>query len=883
MESLTKDVPFSLEHLQNPLTWIDWQSFHKFMSNAGEIWDDDELVDMGRKFLESQFSEPSKTIARLFFTPKEFFQWIARQEVEGRNQNFTCIRGIIHDKGPRLIEFDLTMRHGYKHSREFLLISRGTFTYMSAALGLRPSKVDMAPIPDGFRYTIQLPPGGGLLARMRRIIAWPFNIRSAARELKEANEQLQLRYRELEEVIQERNRAELLQDALYRIAGIANSAASLNELYPAIHDVIRELMPADNFFIALYDKETDMIDLPYFVDEVDTTYTGPYGAANGLTERVIQSGRPLLIDNQEHQRLIDRGEVNLVGAPTAIWLGVPLKSPTRTFGAMVVQHYTNPSAYQEQEKQVLSFVSGQVATVIDRKRSEEALKVSERRFRQLAENIEEIFFLVSADFKTIYYINPAYETITGRSRDNLYADPYSWIDVLHPDDRQRILKKFGSLGPENVADEQDTELRIIHTDGSMKWLWFRSQPVYEDSEIVGRVGVAVDITERKVLREAQKQESLGVLAGGVAHDFNNLLVAMLGQTSLALAKMDPESPAFPHVQKAVKAAERAADLTRQMLAYSGQGHFEVEQLNLNTLIEDNLHLFEAGIPKNIRIETALTTPLPTIEADPGQMQQVIMNLILNGAEAIQENKAGLIEIITQIQVYHPENSLYWQYTGVPMEEGRYVRLDIRDNGIGMDEATLGKIFDPFFTTKFTGRGLGLAVVLGIIRGHRGGLRVTSVPGLGAQFTILFPISKDQSVESENIQTDETGNLKRAGLVLVIDDEEPVREAVCDILEIEDLEVMTAADGLEGIELFEQNHGEIDLVLLDLSMPGLGGVETFTRLRQIDATVPVLMSSGYNQKEVNSQFSGEQPAGFLQKPYSADILVDVVMRHLSSAR
>jgi len=879
LKALTKDVPYPLEHLQDPLAWIDWHSFHKFMSNAGGIWDDEELIEMGRKFMGSQFSEPTKTIARLFFTPKEFFQWIAGQEVEGRNQNFTCTRSSIHSDGSNLIEFDLTMRYGYKHSREFLLVTKGTFTYMSAALGLKPSKVEMTTIPDGVRYVIQLPSGGGLLAGLRRIITWPFNIRSAARELKEANEQLQLRYRELEELIRERDRAELLRDALYRIAGIANSAASLNELYPSIHDVIRELMPADNFFIALYDQESDMIDLPYFVDEVDTTYTGPYRAANGLTERVIHSSQPLLINRQEHQRLIDRGEVNLVGAPTAIWLGVPLKSTSRTFGAMVVQHYTNPAAYQEQEKQVLSFVSGQVATVIDRKRNEEALKVSERRFRQLAENIEEVFFLISADYNTLYYINPAYETITGLSCESLYANPRSWVEVLHPEDQQRIIEGLENTEPDVMYADRDVELRIMRPDGSMKWVWLRSQPVYEDSTVIGRVGVVVDITERKVLREAQKQESLGILAGGVAHDFNNLLVAMLGQNSLALSKLDPDSAAFSHVKKAVKAAERAADLTRQMLAYSGQGHFQIEELNLNTLIEDSLHLFEAGIPKNIRIETALTTPLPTIEADPGQMQQVIMNLILNGAEAIGENQPGLIEILTQIQEYRPDNSLFWHYTGVPMEAGRYVRLDVRDNGIGMDEDTLAKIFDPFFTTKFTGRGLGLAVVLGIIRGHKGGLRVTSTPGLGAQFTILFSISKEQALESYT-QTDGDNEIKCTGMVLVIDDEEPVREAVCDILEIEAIRVITAADGLEGIKRFEQNHREIDLVLLDLSMPGLGGLETFRRIQEIDATVPVLMSSGYNQAEVDSQFSDEQPAGFLQKPYSAHVLIEMVMRQLN---
>jgi hypothetical protein len=307
VETLTQGIPYNLEHLQDQMAWIDWKSFRLFMSNAGKIWNDEELVEMGGKFLNSQFSEPTRTIARLFFTPKEFFQWISRQEAEGRSPNFNCTQGIIHDVGPNLLEFDLMMLYGYKTSSEFFMITKGTFIYMSAALGLKPSKVEMTPIRDGMRYVIQLPPGGGVLAGLRRLITWPFNIRSAARELKAANEQLQLRYRELEELVQERNKSERLQEALYRIAGIANSAASLKELYPAIHDAIRELMSAENFFIALYDQETDMLEIPYFVDEVDKTYIGPYPASNGLTERVIHSGQPLLIDNGEHQRLVGRG------------------------------------------------------------------------------------------------------------------------------------------------------------------------------------------------------------------------------------------------------------------------------------------------------------------------------------------------------------------------------------------------------------------------------------------------------------------------------------------------------------------------------------------------------------------------------------------------
>ncbi len=880
IETLTQDVLYPLAHLQDARAWMDWKSFCQFMRNAGKVWNDDELVGLGIKFVQSQFAQPATTIARLFFTPKEFFHWLARQEIEGRNENFSCTQGLIHDKGPNLLEFDLTILPGYELSPEFFLITKGTFTAMPTALGLKEATVDMAPIQGGMCYIIELPAGGGMLAWLRRLVTWPFNIRSAARELKESNELLQLRNRELEEQIQERKRAEILQEALFQIADIANSAPSLDDLYPAIHLIISKLMPADNFFIALYDQKTDMLDLPYFVDEVDTTYTGPYQAANGLTERVIHNNEPLLINHPEHQQLIADGQLNMIGEPSAIWLGVPLQSGSRTFGAMVVQHYSDPTAYQEQEKQILSFVSGQVATVINRKRNEEALRISEQRFRQLAENIEEVFFLISADETMLYYINPAYETITGRSCESLYDDPRSWVEALHPEERQKIFNHWQNMGPEKMKADQDTELRLLLPDGSTKWVWLRSQPVIEDKDVIGRVGVVVNITERKALRQAQKQESLGILAGGVAHDFNNLLVAMLGQTSLALAKMPENSPGRLHISKAVKAAERATDLTRQMLAYSGQGHFETQQLNLNNLIQENLHLFEASIPKNIHIKTNLFDQLPTIDADPGQMQQVIMNLILNGVEAIGE-RPGLIEILTQTQDYQPDDSLFSQYTGLPMKAGLYVRLDIKDSGIGMDEKTLAKIFDPFYTTKFTGRGLGLAVVLGIIRGHKAGLRVTSSPDNGAQFTLLFPIAKAEPINDTKQPVDSTED-KPTGVVLVIDDEEPVREAVSDILEIESIQVLSAADGQEGINLFDKHRQEIDLILLDLSMPGLGGVETFHRLRKINQTVPILLSSGYNQTQVDSHFTEGKPAGFLQKPYSAAVLVEEVVRRLNSA-
>jgi signal transduction histidine kinase len=384
------------------------------------------------------------------------------------------------------------------------------------------------------------------------------------------------------------------------------------------------------------------------------------------------------------------------------------------------------------------------------------------------------------------------------------------------------------------------------------------------------------------LRRAQKLESLGVLAGGIAHDFNNLLVAMLGQTSLALAKLPLESSARNHVEKAVKAAERAADLTRQMLAYSGRGQFEIRLVNLNALIRENLHLFEVAVPKNVQLRAQPAEALPLIEADAGQMQQVIMNLIINAAEAIGE-RPGVVTVITGARTLHEDDSQQWQYTSEPLPPGRYVTLEVRDNGSGMDAETLSRIFDPFFTTKFTGRGLGLAAVLGIVRGHHGGLRVDSEVGRGTTFRLAFPAA---STEDGTLQARAEGEISASvlspqppALILVIDDEQPVREAVTDILEVEGLRVLTAPNGAAGVALYRAHQTDIRLVLLDLSMPGMSGEETLRALRQINPVARVIVSSGYSEAEALQHFTGQELTGFIQKPYDAAKLIGEIRRQL----
>ena len=512
--------------------------------------------------------------------------------------------------------------------------------------------------------------------------------------------------------------------------------------------------------------------------------------------------------------------------------------------------------------------------ITERKRVEAALRESEERLR----------LAVTAAQLDIW----EWDILTDRTSSGRYlrmappAGSYeSFMAWVYPADREVIEKAVqrtaGNGAPYNV------EFRTVRPDGSLRWLASQGQTLRDESgRAVRLIGVAQDITERKLaeeaLRQAQKMESLGVLAGGIAHDFNNLLVAMLGQASLALTQLPPESSARAHVEKAVKAAERAADLTRQMLAYSGRGQFEKRPLNLNALIQENLHLFEVAVPKNVRLRSESAEPLPLIEGDVGQLQQVVMNLIINAAEAIGE-RPGTVTVTTGMQAVSAEDDPLWRYTGEPLVPGAYVVLEVSDDGSGMSAETQSKIFDPFFTTKFTGRGLGLAAVLGIVRGHGGGLSVDSEVGRGTRFRLFFPAGGEAPHESVAPRAASPADTSH-GLILVIDDEAPVREAVADIFELEGLQVVSAATGAAGIELYRDRAAEIDLVLLDLSMPGMAGDETLRRLREIAPDIRVILSSGYSEKEATQRFTGLGLVGFIQKPYDAASLIAGVRRHLA---
>ncbi|HRW08252.1 MAG TPA: response regulator [Caldilineaceae bacterium] len=397
-----------------------------------------------------------------------------------------------------------------------------------------------------------------------------------------------------------------------------------------------------------------------------------------------------------------------------------------------------------------------------------------------------------------------------------------------------------------------------------------------------------DVTEVKQQEEAtiqaQKLESLGVLAGGIAHDFNNLLTGMLGQASLAVAKLNRGLPALDHVEKVVLSAERAADLTKQLLAYTGKGKFQIDLLDLNRLITDTTALMGTVIPGGTDLRLALQDPLPPVRVDRGQIQQVAMNLFINAIEALPDGNGSIV--IATGQQWIDETSTVGSaiagaqaFSTTELPSGRYVFLRVEDTGIGMDQATLSRIFDPFFSTKSKGHGLGLSATLGIVRTHQGALWVQSKLGEGTVFTLLLPACLEDVAVKDEWSTLPPLSSDTQQSVLIIDDETPVREAASDILSELGFHVTVAASGTEGVELYRDNHQQIDIVLLDMKMPGLNGTETYRQLQQIEPNLKVIFTSGYSDVDLDQQIHRVGAVTFLPKPYTAEVLTKQIHRML----
>jgi len=502
-----------------------------------------------------------------------------------------------------------------------------------------------------------------------------------------------------------------------------------------------------------------------------------------------------------------------------------------------------------------------------------------------------IGYLVLNDVGLIHEVNETFCRMVNSKRARLIGSPFS--ECMEGDDRGVFLARyrafFGNPAGKNL------EALILRVEGPAFYAHMEGTLINTALTTQGQgtplLYLAVtDITARKwaeekrlqlerQMQQTQKLESLGVLAGGIAHDFNNLLTVILGNASLAIDELPPITPARDSLVAIEETSLRAAELCRQMLAYSGKGQCIIENIRLRDLIGEMVSLLKASIGKKAIFNLNLKDSLPLLRGDPSQIRQVIMNLVINGSEALGEH-GGAITISTGVMDCSREY-LTEAFLDESLTDGSYVWLEVSDTGCGMDKDIQRRIFEPFFTTKFTGRGLGLSAVLGIVRGHKGALKVYSEPGRGTTFKVLFPaVSEEKALAGRN-QTVKSSPWKGSGTILLVDDEESVRVMGTRMLERVGFEVLTAADGREALELFQQRREQIVLVLLDLTMPDLDGEETFRELRRMAPRVRVLMSSGYTESEIAPRFAGKRLSGFLQKPYTLEALTQSLQSALAN--
>ncbi len=426
----------------------------------------------------------------------------------------------------------------------------------------------------------------------------------------------------------------------------------------------------------------------------------------------------------------------------------------------------------------------------------------------------------------------------------------------------RMLAERASRGEPVDAVELlcDVDGKPIHMD-----VW--ASPILTNgAHPDGVVMMAADVSERKALeshiQQNQRLESLGVLAGGIAHDFNNLLTGVLGNASLLQKRFQSDSREARAADDLISAGQVMAKLTSQMLAYSGRSRFHVQPLDLSIEVRQITNLLQASVPKNVRLNLALAEGLPAIEGDASQVQQVVMNLVINAAEAIGSEQ-GSMDVRTLTRRAE-QSELAAGVTRPPAPAGDYVVLEVSDSGAGMDEETMSRIFDPFFTTKFAGRGLGLSAVLGIVRAHHGAMIVQSSPGVGATFRVFFPCSAaDKAVAPPELATNQQGT----GTILVVDDEDSVLRMAESVLDEAGYDVLSASNGREALDIYEENSGCIDAVVLDMTMPVMGGEETMEHFAERWPGATIIATSGYDVEEAERRL-GARPAGFLQKPYTA---------------
>ena len=529
---------------------------------------------------------------------------------------------------------------------------------------------------------------------------------------------------------------------------------------------------------------------------------------------------------------------------------------------------------------VVLFVPLRILPIRALKKAEETLRESRSLLLSVLENVPIRVFWKGIDLNYLG-CNTAFAHSVGYSQheDLLGKDDFRmcWrgqAEFYRADDKWVMDSKTPKVG---IEKQQPTP------DGQTIWIRTSKVPLIDaEGTVIGLLGIDEEITARKKaeeekqtfeqqLQHAQKLESLGVLSGGIAHDFNNILAIIIGYCGLTKLRYESAEKNIPEIEKA---AERAAGLCRQMLAYAGNAHLTKTKINMVTKVDDIVGMLKSTLPQNAAIKTALSAKIPLIDGDASQLRQVVMNLIINASEAIGTEQGEVNVSLTRVEVESGKSDE--DYHGKAIHPGEYVCLEVTDNGCGMDDAIKWRIFEPFYTTKFTGRGLGMSAVLGIIKSHAGALQLFTQLGHGTTFKVYLPaLASDTAKDEEQSVPVPALPWQGSGTILLAEDETQVRHIAKELLEMFGFAVLEAVNGKEELEIYLKNAVEITLVVTDMGMPVMDGYELFSELKKINPELPIIISSGYGDTEVNSRIGIDKIAGIISKPYNTDQLREIL--------
>src|SRR6266478_413008 len=663
------------------------------------------------------------------------------------------------------------------------------------------------------------------------------------------------------------HRMESERQVISEVVQALNQTANLDELLRGIHHALKKVIYAENCFVALHDALADVFSFPFFADQIDVA-PAPQKVGRSCTAYVFRTGSPMLIPQREFDRLAAEGEVELVGSPSPSWLGVPLKTPTATIGVLVVQHYHIENAYDIRDLEFLSSVGGHIALAIERRRSEEALRKNEEMFRLLFSYNPLPTWVIDKETRRFLEVNDAAVQQYGYSLNEFKR--MSVLDLRPEEERARYLEQLKQIPNEG---HYHGHWKHRKKDGKV----IQVETISHELEYAGRrvrLVVTQDISERQLLeqqlRQSQKMEAVGRLAGGVAHDFNNLLMVIKGHTELLVNVLPPSEHYSRNIEQIDRAADRASALTRQLLAFSRLQVLQPHVMNLNDVVEEMGRLLPRLIGEDIELVIRGSEDLGAIRADASQMEQVIMNLAVNARDAMPEGGRLLIETSNA--------ELDSNYTAVHpiVRQGRYILLAVSDTGTGMSAETQARIFEPFFTTKPQGKGtgLGLSTVYGVVKQSGGFIWVYSEVGRGTSFKIYLP-RVDQPIERAGAVRVATEAPRGTETIVLAEDEKDVREVAREFLESGGYTVIEARDGTEALKRVEKHDGAIHLLVTDMVMPGMTGQELSAKLLQHRPEIRVLYMSGYSEKAATDSTFGGSAIRLLAKPFSRWALLRAV--------